>query len=246
MRKLQRLAVRRTFQVEWKRETLQLLVVTLVSSNYNWNCFEPKENYTMSEFYKDIEGYNDEYQVSNLGNVKSVKRNIVLKPDTDQRGYKRVTLCQNGKIQKFLVHRLVAQAFIANPLGKPHVNHIDNTPGNDWEENLEWCTHSENMLHAHKQGRLANEVASLSAVPHNYLRYAKIHQERLGNRFIRYYTPNEILLDGRTKATSAVMYVCEMCGQERIGLVSNKELTAFNGRCPNCQNLVNLVDEDIV
>ena len=199
----------------------------------------------MSEIYKDIKGYENEYQVSNLGNVKSLKRNIILKPDIND-NYKRVTLCQNGETKRISVHRLVATAFINNPLNKPHINHIDNNPNNNDVNNLEWCTHSENMIHAHNQGRLANVEASLAAIPANYLRYAKIHQERLGDRFVRYYVPSEVQLDGRTKATSAVKYICEMCEQERTTLVSNKELTKYNGRCLNCQNLINIVDEDIV
>ena len=121
----------------------------------------------MQEIFKDIKGYEGLYQVSNLGNVKSLpkgdgngNKERILKFDnsnkTNTTTYLRVTLSGNGKTKRFSVHRLVAEAFIPNPDNKPHVNHIDNNGENNTVANLEWCTHSENMVHAQKQGRLPN------------------------------------------------------------------------------------------
>jgi len=67
-------------------------------------------------------------------------------------GYYYVCLSKNGKVRKFKVNRLVAQAFIPNPDNKPFVNHIDGDKLNNNVNNLEWCTQSENMLHAYKYG----------------------------------------------------------------------------------------------
>lgn len=66
-------------------------------------------------------------------------------------GYVQVMLKQDGKRKKALVHRLVALAFIPNPLNKPCVNHIDGNKENNSVENLEWCTYSENELHSHRK-----------------------------------------------------------------------------------------------
>ena len=120
--------------------------------------------------WKDIEGYEGIYQVSSEGNVKALERTVLnkngkpqrypeklLKVDTHSSNtttYCRVTLSKEHKTKRFSVHRLIATAFIPNPEGKPHVNHLDNNGMNNSVENLEWCTHSENMLHAQKQGRL--------------------------------------------------------------------------------------------
>ena len=66
-----------------------------------------------------------------------------------------VSLCINGKCKRYLVHRIVAIAFLPNPLNKAYVNHIDGNKQNSNLENLEWSTPTENSIHAHKHG-LAN------------------------------------------------------------------------------------------
>ena len=116
---------------------------------------------------KDILGYEGLYSINELGEIRANARVIMnkhgkpqrypecyLKQDVSSKGYARVTLCQNHNTQRKLVHRLVAETFIPNPENKPNVNHTDNNPRNNSVSNLEWCTHSENMLHAQKQDRL--------------------------------------------------------------------------------------------
>lgn len=117
----------------------------------------------MKEIWKQIDEFPD-YEVSNLGNVRSVTREVidakctriferkVLKPWQDIHGYYHVSLRVNGETKKRSVHRLVAQAFIANPDNKPQVNHKDGNPKNNVVENLEWCTNAENTLHAYRTG----------------------------------------------------------------------------------------------
>lgn len=117
----------------------------------------------MKEIYKDIPEYKGIYQVSNLGNIKSVARSYtnskgktynikerILKL-TISNGYYSVTLNNKGK-KRFTVHRLVALAFIENPSNKDEVNHIDGNKLNNCYKNLEWCTKSENTLHAYRTG----------------------------------------------------------------------------------------------
>lgn len=103
-------------------------------------------NYTADEIsteqWRDIDGYDGVYQVSDLGRVRSKKygRWKVLRPIKNTWNYLRVALCKDGKVKKFLVHRLVAQAFIPNDdESKNQVNHIDECKQNNRVSNLEWC-----------------------------------------------------------------------------------------------------------
>lgn len=110
----------------------------------------------MNEIWKDIEGYPN-YQVSNLGRVKSLGNNKtrkekILKNIKDKDDYFQVNLCKEGKTKIFKVHRLVATAFLPNPYNLPQVNHKDEDKTNNmiWvnedcsidynKSNLEWCT----------------------------------------------------------------------------------------------------------
>ena len=108
----------------------------------------------MKEIWKDIKGYEGLYQVSNLGNVRSMDRitrdgrkikGKNIKPHTNGNSrYLRAALCNNGKIKYENLHRLVAKAFIPNPQNKPEVNHKDENPSNNFIDNLEWMTSKEN------------------------------------------------------------------------------------------------------
>jgi len=119
------------------------------------------------EIFKDIKGYKGFYQISNLGNVKSLSRIInnggretnikerVLKTKLNH-GYKRVCLNRDSINKDYSIHRLIAISFIPNNENKPHVNHIDGNKLNNSISNLEWCTHAENMNHAFRIGLINN------------------------------------------------------------------------------------------
>lgn len=110
----------------------------------------------MKEIWKDIRGYEGLYQVSNFGRVKSfygrTKEEIILSKSVDNKGYCRVILYKNNKPQLKLIHRLVAIEFINNIDNKPQINHINGIKSDNKVSNLEWCTGSENMIHAYKIG----------------------------------------------------------------------------------------------
>lgn len=101
------------------------------------------------EIWKDIIGYEGYYQVSNLGRIKNINTNRILTGDTNNIGYKRVTLYTPEK-KRFFIHKLVALHFCEGYQEDLVVNHKDGNKLNNCANNLEWVTRSENDLHAFK------------------------------------------------------------------------------------------------
>ena len=117
----------------------------------------------MEEIWKDISGYEGLYQISNLGNVKSLNysrtgKERILKPGTDKDGYLLVTLYKNRNKRPFKIHRLVAKAFIPNPDNKSDVNHKDENKTNNCVDNLEWMTRMENNNFGTRNERISKSV----------------------------------------------------------------------------------------
>lgn len=98
------------------------------------------------EIWKDIIGFDHKYMISNKGRVKSLcrKEEILLKFKKHNRGYSIVSLCRKNKMFYFLVHRLVAIAFIPNVNQLDTVDHIDENKRNNNVENLRWMTNLDN------------------------------------------------------------------------------------------------------
>lgn len=116
----------------------------------------------MEEIYKDIEGYAGLYQVSNMGNVKSLnynktKRERILKAEKDVGGYLRVALRKQGTQKHYKIHRLVAEAFIPNPNNYKQVNHIDEDKTNNSVDNLEWCSAKYNSSYGTRTHRITKK-----------------------------------------------------------------------------------------
>lgn len=110
------------------------------------------------EIWVSVKGYEERYEVSSFGKVKSVKYNKILKPSDDQVGYLQVILYdKNVKTKTFKVHRLVALNFVPPIIGKDQVNHIDGVKRNNYASNLEWCTRSENTKHKYAIGLDTNK-----------------------------------------------------------------------------------------
>lgn len=120
------------------------------------------------EEWRDVVGYEGIYEISNYGRCRRISYNTsdyeakiaqfglphYLKPNHGEWGHVRYALCVDSKSKLKLAHRLILEAFdVPNPEHRPHINHIDNDPTNNYIDNLEWCTHTENMQHMIKCGR---------------------------------------------------------------------------------------------
>lgn len=127
------------------------------------------------EVWVDIEGYEGLYQVSDLGRVKSLERlakiwngkrrapEHIIQQETINNGYKRVTLCRENNRKRFLVHRLVAFAFIENTDNKPCVDHINGHSDDNRAINLRWASHSENSNNPVTTKRMKDKARKVPA-----------------------------------------------------------------------------------
>ena len=109
------------------------------------------------EVWKDIAGYENLYQISNLGNIKSLgnkktRKDKILKLDLHKNGYYFIKLSKNGKPKNFMVHRLVCNNFLSKIIGKEYINHINGIKTDNRVENLEWCTQQYNIKHSWANG----------------------------------------------------------------------------------------------
>jgi len=134
----------------------------------------------MNEIWYPCAGYETHYEVSNLGNVRSIERMVnnrlhnglkkspakLLKQGKSKSGYFIVSFCVDGFKSNQTVHRLVARAFISNESNKPQVNHKDGNKLNNHIDNLEWMTASENGLHSFKvlENKIWNKGMKLKAI----------------------------------------------------------------------------------
>ena len=127
----------------------------------------------MNEIYKDIQGYEGKYQISNLGNVYSLITNKILKPRLTLDGYYQVDLCKNGVKKHLYIHRLVAQSFLDNPKNYKIVNHKDENSMNNIVSNLEWC----NSTYNNNYGNCKRKISEANSI--------KINQYDMDGNFIK-------------------------------------------------------------
>lgn len=127
----------------------------------------------MKEVWKDVKGFEDYYQVSNTGRVRSKDRQVkrgngrgicflkskILKPQLNNKGYLRIEFKVDGTATRYFIHRLVAETFVPIKGGNDIVNHLDSNPLNNRADNLEWTTYKGNIHHAIKKGRFDKSFA---------------------------------------------------------------------------------------
>ena len=128
----------------------------------------------MKEIWKDIKGYEQLYQISNFGRVRSLnktlknrfsffKRNgIILNPLKLTKGYLGVRLYHQSKGETKRIHRLVAEAFIPNPDNLPCVNHKDENKENNCVDNLEWCSIEYNNNYGTRNERIGKTIVKIN------------------------------------------------------------------------------------
>ena len=167
------------------------------------------------------------YQIFPTGEIISQYRNRALKPDQGSKGYHRVSLTNPlGQICRKLVHRLVAEQFIDNPNNLPFINHLDNNPSNNDVSNLEWCTHSENMIHSHKQQRCSNLIASQKAKEVTIAKTIKNFKELLGSMYISYEAKND---------RGFIKFTCSGCFRE-FSCRTDSSIFKTGAICKSCSN----------
>lgn len=150
------------------------------------------------EIWKDIKGYEGLYQVSNLGNIKSLDRFVVysggelklhksknIKQNPNQQGYLTMTLSKNNCKKSFRVNRLVAETFIPNPLNLPQVNHKDENKLNNNVENLEWCTAKYNCNYGNRGIKISSKI--------DYKKIAEINKLKQSKKVFQYDLNNNLL-----------------------------------------------------
>ena len=159
----------------------------MLNINLNFKQKSTKEKYNpiieKDSIFKPIKGFENMYEISNYGIIKSVDRNIICKdgqikpiksryirPADNGSGYKFVYLWKDNKQHRYYVHRLVDETFIPNPDNLPEINHIDNNKNNNHVNNLEWCSYGQNIKHAYKTGL---KVATSNHLKRKILQYDK-------------------------------------------------------------------------
>ena len=160
----------------------------------------------MVELWKNIKGFENFYQISDCGRVKSLsrKRNDrnqilperILKCGYDKKGYKQVILCKNGKCKTYTIHRLVAQAFIENPYNYNYVNHKNENKEDNRVKNLEWCTNSYNLKYGNAQKN----------------KKRKINQYDKNNNFVKEWGS---MLDIQNQLSIPTSNICKVCNGKR-------------------------------
>lgn len=118
----------------------------------------------MKEIWKDIEGFEGLYQISNMGRVKSLNyrrtgKEKILEGYDNGKGYLRVNLRKEGNRKQYLVHQLVSQAFIPNPYNLPCINHKNEIKSDNCVQNLEWCDYSYNNSYNDKAKKAGKKIS---------------------------------------------------------------------------------------
>lgn len=177
----------------------------------------------MQEIWVYIEGYNNFYQVSNLGRVRSVDRIVthkrgprrrkgqIIAPVMHNKGYPMAGLTFKGKKKNIKIHRLVAQSFIPNPRNKPQVNHIDGNKLNNIVTNLEWVDNKENMAHATSLGLKRKnrglESKNMKLCLEDIIKIRELYQSTLGLPYKERWSYKKLALRYRVDATTIMNIV---------------------------------------
>lgn len=169
--------------------------------------------------WKDIIGYENEYQINQFGEIRTLKdspklkKYNVLKPQINKRnGYVYQMLYKNGKEKLLRIHRLVAMAFLPNPNNLPQVNHKDGNKQNNSVDNLEWCEQSYNMKHAFKTGLEKPSEKQKAAVRKTNEKKRKRVVRTMGDEKNEY----ESATVAARKNNVGISTICRYCNKKRM------------------------------
>lgn len=187
-----------------------------------------------NEMWLPIKGYEGLYEVSCMGAVRSISREVIarggkkritstriIRPTIDKLGYCRLGLHRQGKVVLKLVHRIVASAFIPNPDEKPQVNHRDGNPSNNKVSNLEWVTSAENVRHSFDV--LSRKPTIIKGVDHYLF-------GRTGKDHPAYGKKGRNHIKGETHFASKKV-LCESTGVEYISIKAAADAIGASASC---------------
>ena len=144
----------------------------------------------MVEEWRYVPGYDQLYEASSMGRVKSYQRcksGKIMTPHLRNDGYYETYLCKNGVHKMWAVHRIVATSFLENPESKPTVNHIDGNTANNAVSNLEWATMSEQGLHSYRVLHRSNPMNRLGKTGDQCVLSKALIQYTMLGEFVRKY-----------------------------------------------------------
>ena len=146
--------------------------------------------------YKPLKNYPN-YFIDTHGNVYSVQRNKLLKPQLNPHGYHLLGLSKNGKMITCRIHRLVAEQFIPNPRNYPAVNHIDGNRQNNNVNNLEWCSHMYNA-------QIENTLRSPTQI--KYIKYYRITYKIAGKQMAETFKTEQEAIDANENLKESMIF----------------------------------------
>lgn len=187
------------------------------------------------EIWKDIVGYEGLYQVSNLGNVRSLDRispigrkvrgRVRRQTLNNRNGYCYVSLCKNGSAKNYSVHRLVAMAFVENPDGKNTVNHINEIKTDNRSVNLEWMSLPENLRYGTHDERARKNKRDISGAKHpNFSRYGANAMTHKG----------KVIGVKKDDPTNVIVFDTAATASRALHISSGQLCEAINGKAKSC------------
>ena len=182
---------------EWLSSTIKNSLLCVCISFFYFILIYKKGEILWKKFGKILNGYEGFYQVSNLGKIKSLRKDIIMKQYLDGNNYYFVPLYKDKKTKSKKVHRLVAETFIKNPNNYPCINHKDENSLNNNLDNLEWCTYSYNVNYDNRIKKYCLK------------RYKKIEQYDFENNLIKKWDSIKQASNSLNISKSGIIYCAQ-------------------------------------